>query len=350
MMAWIMAKGRVDRLRAFFAGTALMAAMCWPVSGFAQPTQNFYQGKQITLLVAGPAGGGYDTYARTLARHMTRHIPGNPVIVPKNLPGAGGLVGASTLYNNAPHDGLTFAALSNGIALDPLFKKFPGRFEPLKFGWIGSIGKLMNVCVTWHTSPVTTIAQAQQRQVIVSASGATSNSVMMPNITNALLGTKFKVVSGYADADVTLAMERGEVEGVCGLSYTTLKASRPDWFRDRKINILLQIGLTKFPDLPNVPGAMDLISNPENRRILELILIRQEMGRPFAAPPGVPAERIALLRQAFDATLKDPQFLADAKRLQMEVDPLKGDEIEQLLKTAYGAPAPIVARAATLIP
>jgi len=328
----------------------MAAVMCWPAEGFSQAAQNFYHGKQITMLVASGAGGGYDTYARTLARHMSKHIPGNPVIVPKNMPGAGGLVGASTLYNNASHDGLTFAALTNGIALDPLFKKFPGRFEPLKFGWLGSIGKLMNVCITWHTSAVTTIQEAQQREVIVSASAATSNSVMMPKITNALLGTKFKVVSGYADADVTLAMERGEVEGVCGLSYTTLKAARPEWFRDHKINILLQIGLTKFPDLPNVPGAMDLISNPENKRILELILIRQEMGRPFAAPPDVPAERIALLRQAFDATLKDPQFLADAKRLQMEVDPLKGDEIERLLKAAYGAPAPIVARAATLVP
>ena len=344
------AKGRAGALRVALRAAALMAAMCWPEAGFAQAAQNFYQGKQITMLIAGPAGGGYDTYARTLARHMTRHIPGNPVIVPKNLPGAGGLVGASTLYNNAPHDGLTFAALSNGIALDPLFKKFPGRFEPLKFGWLGSIGKLMNVCVTWHTSPVTTIAQAQQREVIVSASAATSNSVMMPKITNALLGTKFKVASGYADTDVTLAMERGEVEGVCGLSYTTLKAARPEWFRDHKINILLQIGLTKFPDLPNVPSALDLISNPDNREILQLILIRQEMGRPFAAPPGVPAERIALLRQAFDATLKDPEFLADAKRLQMEVDPLKGEEIERLLKGAYSVPAPIVSRAAALVP
>src|SRR5258708_2679250 len=347
----MMAKGRARALWVIFtAAAALTAGMCWPADGFAQAAANFYQGKQITMLVAGPAGGGYDTYARTLARHMTRHIPGNPVIVPKNLPGAGGLVGASTLYNNSPHDGLTFAALSNGIALDPLFKKFTGRFEPLKFGWIGSIGKLMNVCVTWHTSPVTTISQAQHRQVIVSASGATSNSVMMPKITNALLGTKFKVVSGYPDSDVTLAMERGEVEGVCGLSYTTLKASRPEWFRDRKINILLQIGLTKFPDLPNVPSAMDLISNPENRKILELILIRQQMGGPFAAPPGVPADRIAILRQAFDATITDPEFLADAKRLQMELDPLKGEEIEQLLKTAYSAPAPIVARAASLVP
>ena len=336
-------------VRVLFAAFAGMA-MVWAGSSFAQPTQSFYKGKQITMLVASGAGGGYDTYARTLARHMSKHIPGNPTIIPKNMPGAGGLVGASALYRNAAPDGLTFAALTNGIALDPLFKKFPGRFEPLRFSWMGSIGKLMNVCVTWYTSPVKTIEQAQQREVIVSASGATSNSVMMPKITNALLGTKFKVVTGYTDPDVTLAMERGEVEGVCGLAYTTLKATRPEWFRDHKINILLQIGLTKFPDLPDVPNAIDLISNPESKRVLELILIRQEMGRPFALPPGVPDDRVALLRHAFEATLKDPEFLSDAKKLQMEIDPLTGEEVERLLRTAYGAPQAIIARAAPLVP
>jgi len=315
-----------------------------------EPAGSFFKGKQITMIVGADAGLGYDTYARALARHMSVHIPGNPVIVPKNMPGAGGLAAASNLYNNALPDGLTFAALTNGIGLDPLFRKFPGRFEPLKFVWLGSIGKLMNVCVTWYTSPVRTIQQAQARQVIVSASGATSNSVMMPKITNALLGTKFKVVTGYADPDVTLAMERGEVEGVCGLSYTTLKAARPEWFRDHKINILLQIGLNKFPDLPNVPSAVDLIPDKQDREALELILIRQETGRPFALPPGVPADRVQTLRRAFDATLKDPAFLADAKRLQMEVDPLTGEEVEALLKKAYAAPAGVIARAAPLIP
>jgi tripartite-type tricarboxylate transporter receptor subunit TctC len=290
------------------------AVVAGSISASGQGAQSFYAGKTITMLIGTAAGGGYDTYARTLARHMSKHIPGNPTIVPKNMPGADGLVEAAALYNTAPRDGLTFAALTNGIAMDPLFGKFIGRFDALKFGWVGSIGKLMNVCVTWHTSAIKTIQQAQQKQVIVSASGATSNSVMMPKIANALLGTKFKVVTGYTDPDVTLAMERGEVEGVCGLAYTTLKATRPQWFRDHKINILLQIGLTKFPDLPNVPSAVDLISNPDSKKTLELILIRQEMGRPFALPPGVPADRIAVLRRAFDETLKDPEFLADAKR------------------------------------
>ena len=332
----------------------LLLAAIWlsvmAASASAQPAQEFYKGKQITMLIGTAAGGGYDTYARTLARHMSKHISGNPVIVPKNMPGADGLVEVSTLYNNASRDGLTFAALTNGIAMDPLFKKFVGRFEPLKFAWLGSIGKLQNVCVTWHTSPVKTIRQAQAREVIVSASGATSNSAMMPRIANALLGTKFKVVSGYTDPDVSLAMERGEVEGVCGLAYTTLKATRPAWFRDHQINILLQIGLHRFPDLPDVPSAIELIANPEAKKVLELILIRQEMGRPFALPPDVPADRVALLRQAFNATLKDPEFLADAKRLQMEIDPLTGEEVEKLLQTAYSAPPAIVARAAPLIP
>jgi tripartite-type tricarboxylate transporter receptor subunit TctC len=328
------------------AGAILIAGL--PVR--AQPAAEFYNGKEMTMIVASNAGGGYDTYARALARHMADHIPGRPVIVPKNMPGAGGLVGASALYHDAAPDGLTFAALTNGIALDPLFKKFPGRFDALKFAWLGSIGRLMNVCVTWHNSPVKTIQQAMQHQVVVSASGATSNSVMMPKILNALLGTKFKVVTGYADPEVTLAMERGEVEGVCGLSYSTLKATRPEWFRDHKINIILQIGMEKFPDLPNVPSAIDLIHDPALRPVLNLILTRQEMGRPFALPPGVPAERVALLQRAFDETMKDPAFLSEAKRLQMEVDPLTGPAVAALVKKAYSAPRAVIARAAPLIP
>ncbi len=334
-------------LALLFAACAALAA----AGGVrAQTGQAFYKDKQITMLVSTAAGGGYDTYARTLARHMTKYIPGNPTIVPKNMPGADGAIAASALYNSTPRDGSAFAALTNGIAMDPLFGRFVGRFDAQRFSWIGSIGKLMNVCVTWETSAVKTIDDAKRREVIVSASGATSNSVMMPKIANQLLGTKFKVITGYTDPDVTLAMERGEVEGVCGLAYTTLKATRPQWFREGKLNVLLQIGLTKFPDLPNVPSALELLSKPEDRRVLELILVRQEMGRPFAAPPGVPAERLAILRRAFEATLKDPAFLSDAARLQMEIDPLSGPEIEALLAKAYSAPKDVVAAAAKLVP
>jgi len=331
-------------------GVALAAvAAAWCAQSFAQGAQPFYRGKQITMLIASGAGGGYDTYARALARHMARHIPGNPAIVPKNVPGAGGLIAANTLYNNTAPDGLTFAAFTNGAAMDPLFGERAARFDAQKFGWIGSIGKLENICVTWQGSPITRIEQAKTREVAVSATGATGNSAIMPRIVNELLGTKFKVIGGYSEgAGQTLALERGEVDGICGLSYSTLKAARPDWFRDRKLNIILQIGLQKLRDLPDVPNAIDFVSDPESRKVLELILIRQEMGRPFAVPPGVAPDRLAILRSAFAATLKDPAFLADAQRIQLEIDPLTGGQIETLLRTAYSAPKPIVARAAQL--
>ena len=330
-------------------GSVFLLGLSWRPAAAETPEQ-FYKGKQVTLLIASGVGGGYDTYARALARSLGRHIPGNPVIVPKNVPGAAGLIAASTLYNSTAPDGLTIAALTNGIAMDPLFSANPGRFDALKMNWLGSIGKLENICITWYTSPIKTIQQAQKQQVAVSAAGATSNTGLMPRIANEFLGTKFKIVGGYTEGSgVTLSLENGEVGGVCGISYSTLKTMKPDWFRDHRINIILQIGLKKLPDLPDVPNAIDLVAKPDDKQVLELILVRQEMGRPFAAPPGVPADRVATLRAAFDATLKDPQFLSDAKKLELEVDPLTGVQIETLLKTAYAAPKPIVTRAAKLV-
>jgi tripartite-type tricarboxylate transporter receptor subunit TctC len=319
-----------------------------PERSAAQGTP-FYRGKQVSMLIASGAGGGYDAYARALARHMARHIPGNPSIVPRNVPGAGGLIAANTLYNATAPDGLTFAALTNGAAMDPLFGERAARFDAQKFNWLGSMGKLGNICVTWMGSPVTRIEQAKTHEIAVSATGATGNSAIMPKIANDFLGTKFKVIGGYSEgAGQALALERGEVDGICGLSYSTLKATHPDWFRDSKLNILLQFGLSKLPDLPDVPNAIDLVSDPDDKRVLELILIRQEMGRPFALPPGVPADRVAILRQAFADTLKDPEFLAEAEKLQLEIDSLTGAEISALLTQAYGAPKAIVARAAEL--
>jgi tripartite-type tricarboxylate transporter receptor subunit TctC len=328
---------------------ALLLALA-PEHGGAQTAQPFYRGKQINMVIASGAGGGYDTYARTLARHMTKHIPGNPVIVPRNMPGAGGLIAANALYNNTPADGLTFAALTNGAAMEPLFGERAARFDAQRLNWIGSIGKQDNICITWQGSPLTRFEQTKAREVAVSASGAGGNSSIMPRVLNEFLGTKFKVIGGYTEGSgTTLALERGEVDGVCGLSYSTLKTMHADWFRDKKVNVIVQIGLQKQRDLPDVPNALDLIPNAEDKQVLELILVRQEMGRPFAMPAGVPADRVAILRQAFEATLKDPAFIADAARLQMEIDPLTGAEIEGLLRTAYATPRPIVQRAAQLV-
>ena len=259
----------------------------------AQAPAEFYKGRQVTLLIGGGAGGGYDVYYRTLARYLPKHIPGNPNIVPKNLPAASGLAAASTLYTTAEKDGSVIGAFPNNVPMDPLFGNPGARYDALKFNWLGSIGKLQNVCATWHTSPVKTIEQTREREVIVSAAGATSNTAIMPKVLNALLGTKFKVVAGYdPGSGLTLSIERGEAEGICGLSWSTMKASRPHWIRDNLLNVIVQMGLDKLPDLPNVPSALDLVSDPEKKQVLELILIRQEPGRPLAVPPGVPADRV----------------------------------------------------------
>ena len=302
------------------------------------------------MLIASGVGGGYDTYARALARHMTKHIPGNPTIVPRNMPGAGGLIAANTLYNNTRGGRADVCGADQRCGDGAAVRRAAARFDAQKLNWIGSIGKQDNICITWQGSPLTRFEQAKTREVAVSASGAGGNSSIMPRVLNQFLGTKFKVIGGYNEGSgTTLALERGEVEGVCGLSYSTLKTMHADWFRDRKVNIIVQIGLQKSRDLPDVPNALDLIPNAEDKQVLQLILIRQEMGRPFAMPPNVPADRVAILRAAFEATLKDPAFIADAARLQMEIDPLTGTQIQDLLKTAYSAPRPIVQRAALLV-
>jgi len=325
------------------------SAVC-PASGTAQTVGEFYHSKPVTMLVGGGAGGGYDTYARIFARHLSRHIPGTPNIIAKNMPAAAGLAAASTLYTTADKDGATIAAFTNGAAMDPLFGNPSARYDPQKFNWLGSIGKLQNVCATWHSSPVTSIAAARTRQVIVAAAGATSNTAIVPRTLNTLLGTKFKVIAGYdTGAGLTLSVERGEAEGVCGLSWSTIKASRPHWIRDRLLNMIVQMGLTKLAELPDVPSALELVGDPVKRQVLELILMRQEAGRPFAAPPGVPADRVTALRSAFAATLNDPEFRAEAEKAQLEIEPLTGAEIEKLLAAAYEAPKSIVQQAAALV-
>jgi tripartite-type tricarboxylate transporter receptor subunit TctC len=336
-------------MRALTTGL-ICAAACWPAGAHAQTVEEFYRGKSITMLVGSGAGGGYDTYARIFARHMSRHIPGNPAIIAKNMPAAAGLAAASTLYTTADKDGSTIAAFTNGAAMEPLFGNTSARYDAQKFNWLGSIGKLQNVCATWHQSPVKTIEAARAREVIVAAAGATSNTAIVPKALNALIGTKFKVIAGYdTGAGLTLSIERGEAEGICGLSWSTIKASRPHWIRDKLLNIIVQMGLQKLSDLPDVPSALDLVADPENRPVLELILIRQEAGRPFAAPPGVPAERIAALRRAFAATLDDGEFRADAHKAQLEIEPLTASEIETFLARAYGAPRTTVQKAAALV-
>jgi tripartite-type tricarboxylate transporter receptor subunit TctC len=319
-------------------------------TAWAQSVEEFYKSKPINMLIGGGAGGGYDVYYRALARHLSKHIPGQPNIIPRNQPAASGLAAAAALYTTAEKDGSTIGAFPNNVPMDPLFGNPGARYDALKLNWIGSIGKLQNVCATWHTSTIKSIEQAQQREVIVAAAAAPTNTAIMPRVLNALVGTKFKPIIGYdPGSGLTMAVERGEAEGICGLSWSTMKASRPHWIREKLLNVIVQMGLDKLADLPTVPAALDLVSDPVKKQVLTLILIRQEPGRPVAAPPGVPADRLAALRRAFDLTMKDPDFAADAEKLQLEIEPLTAAQIDKLLATAYATPKPVVQQAAELL-
>jgi tripartite-type tricarboxylate transporter receptor subunit TctC len=336
------------------ASAASAASLLWALlpaaSALAQTPEGFFKARQITFLVGAGAGGGYDAYFRSFARYLVHHIPGAPTIVNKNMPAASGLAAANALYTSADKDGATIGAFPNNIPMDPLFGNPGARYDAQKLNWLGSIGKLENVCATWISSPIKTIAQAREREVIVAAAAATSNSAIMPKVLNSLLGTKFKIVSGYdPGSGMTLALESGETEGICGLSWSTMKAARPHWIKDNKLNVIVQLGLAKLPELPDVPSALDLVSDPVKKQVLELILMRQEIGRPVAAPPGVPADRLEVLRRAFDDTMRDPEFLAEAEKLQLEIEPLSARQIDTLLAKAFASPKAIVAQAAELI-
>ena len=316
----------------------------------ADPVADFYRGKQITMMIGGGAGGAYDLYARLFARHWTRHIPGSPQIIPKNLSTAGGLAVANMMANNADRDGLTLASHTNGVSLDPLLGNPGARYDARAFGWIGSIGKLQNVCMTWHKSAVKTIDQARSSETVLAGHTPSMNTVILPRMLNSVLGTKFRIVGGYeASQGHAIAMENEEVDGVCGLAWATIKAAHPQWITGHKLNVFLQMAFEKLPDLPDVPNVRDLVTNEDDRRMLDLILTRQEIGRGLATPPGVPSERLAALRAAFDATVKDPAFIADAAKAQMDIEPLSGAQIDEFLARAHATPPDIVKRAAAYL-
>ena len=249
---------------------------------------------RVSLLIGTTPGGGYDVYARALARHIGRYLPGQPTVIPKNQPGAGGLTLANYIYNKAPADGSEFATVQNGLPFEKLFQTLSpeGRnalFDATRFGWIGSITQTVFVTVTWHTSPVKTLKDATQQQAILGASAMSSDSYVLAMLTNRLLDTKFKVVHGYPGAaEVDLAVENGEVQGEAGKDWTTLTSTRPLWIRDKKINILVQMGMTPHADLKDVPMAIELAKTPEDRKVMEVVFAKFGMSRPFFAPPGVP--------------------------------------------------------------
>jgi tripartite-type tricarboxylate transporter receptor subunit TctC len=339
----MMGQRRTRSISGVFAG--LLAGVFMAGAAAAQTVS--YEGKTLRMIIPSGAGGGYDTYARVLSAHLAKHLPGNPTIVNQNMPGASGMVGTNWAASDAaPRDGTVIVATYNALLLEPLFGNPLAKYDPRKFEWIGSIGKQQQICVTWHTSPIKTMEQAKEREVVVSATGATGNAATMPKMLNAMLGTKFKVVTGYSTAESRLAVERGEAEGICGLSYSTLKASNPDWIQNKRINVLVQTGTKPQEGLEKVPLLMNLVSDADLKKVLGLLAFQGELGRPFLMPPGTAKEYVAAVRKAFDEMMKDPAFLADAEKSRLEVDPVSGAEMDKMIKDAFETPKPLVEEAA----
>jgi tripartite-type tricarboxylate transporter receptor subunit TctC len=316
----------------------------------AQTPAEFYRGKTIELDIGLGVGGAYDAYARMLARTMSKYIPGNPAIVPKNIEGAGSMRLANLLYNAAPHDGTSFGTINRGTPFEPLLGNKGAQFDATRFNWIGSTNNEVSVCVAWHSSGITSFADARERELVVGATGPSTDTYQFPKIANAVLGTRFKIVTGYIGGnDVDLAMERGEVAGRCGWSWTSVKGLHQAWLDRHEINILYQMGLSKHRDLPDVPLIIDLARTDEERAILRLVFARLVMAWPFLAPPGVPSERVEVLRKAFMATMQDKDFLAEAAKAGLEINPVKGEDIQSLVQQVYATPAEIARKAAALL-
>ena len=316
----------------------------------AGEVDDFYRGKTLTVLISYSVGGGYDLYARLLARYLGAHIPGNPVVVPQNMPGAGGLRAANYLYSAAPKDGSMIGTFSRSIPTMPLVTPQDAHFDGRKFSWIGSMSSDTSLCLTGAKSQVKTFDDMLTKPVVMGGQFAAADSDIYAHLYKNVFGAKIKLVSGYPGTnDITLAMERGEVDGICGLSWGTLKVAHADWIKNKSVHILVQAALKKDPELPDVPLALDLIKDPQNRQILYLDFAPQAIGRPFAAPPGIPADRKAALVKAFDETMTDPALVAEAAREKMDIAPMSGPDIDKLLAELYAIPPDVIQKASKAI-
>jgi tripartite-type tricarboxylate transporter receptor subunit TctC len=335
--------------KAVLTATAAAALALAPHSARADAVADFYKGKQISVYIGFTAGGGYDAYARLVSKHMGNHIPGNPVLVPKNMAGAGSRKATAYIYNVAPKDGTSLATADQSQALQQAMQDPSIQFDVRKLVWIGNPNKDVNTLAVWHTSGIKTLDDAKKREVVVGATGS-NTSAQYPQAMNFFLGTKFKIINGYPGGnDINLAMERGEVMGRGSNAWASWKGTRPDWLRDKKIIILVQIGLQKDKDLQDVPLMMDLGKTPEDRAALKLLSAATEIGRPLFSTPDVPADRVAALRKAFDETMTDPKFIADARQAKLDLDPVPGTRLQEVVTEMLATPKPIVDRLATAL-
>jgi tripartite-type tricarboxylate transporter receptor subunit TctC len=332
--------------RAVVAGACMLAAA--NLAAAQESVEQFYKGKQLQIVVGSSAGGGYDTYARLLARHLGDHIPGNPAVVVQNMSGAGSNRAAGYIYSVAPKDGTVAGAIFPGAILQPLLGGPPVQHEPAKFLYLGNANSDVYVCFARADAPVKDFKDALSTELIVGASGDGATTRDFPVMLNNLLGAKFKLVMGYPGSrEIALAMERGEVQGVCGIGWTGIEILYPEWFAKGTIKPLVQLSVKGHRDLHarKVPTTLEFARNADERSVMELIYSQGVFGRPFVLPPGVPADRVAALRKAFMATFADPRLLAEAKKMNFDIEPMSGEDMQALVARLYATPANVVEKA-----
>jgi tripartite-type tricarboxylate transporter receptor subunit TctC len=326
---------------------SVLAALCVvPASASAQSVADFYKGKTVTIVVSTSTGGGYDALARGIARHLGRHIPGNPSVVVRNMPGAGGITAVNWLYNTAEKDGTIAGLVQNGTPLEPLFGTKAARYDATKFNWLGTPSYEVSMVLLWHTVPVNTVKDLQTRETTMGSSGANSTPSFYTRMLNATLGTKMRLIYGYpGQNDAFLAMERGELDGYPSVFYSALTSTRPTWLKEKKAKPIVQYGPHRLKELPDVPFATDLLKNEDDRLLMQASSAPQALGRPLLLPPDVPEDRVAAMRKALADTFKDAQFQADAKKIGLIVNaPQTGEQLQKVIADAYKTPSRVVDR------
>lgn len=338
-----------QELRRLLAMAAMTAAVCLARPAASQSVEDFYRGKMLNIYVGSAEGGGLDSYPRLLSEYLTKYIPGNPTVVIRYMPGAGGVKAANYIYKVAPQDGTAYGFVTRGAVYAPLFNVPQAEFDPRKLSWIGSTSKEVSIGAVWAAStPVRTIEDATKQEVIVGANSVTNDSGVFPLVLNTFLGTKFKIVHGYKSAgEITIALERGEVQGRVGWSVGSLLSGHTaDWTKDKKLYVLIQLGLEKHKRLPDdIPLAIDLAKSHDDRQIMSLIFATITIGWPSFMGPDVPKDRVAAVRAAYEKALKEPNFIAGAKKQNLEVDPLTAGEIEKIIADMYATPPALIERA-----
>jgi tripartite-type tricarboxylate transporter receptor subunit TctC len=314
-------------------------------SARADAVSDFYAGKTVTIIVGSDTGGGYDAQGRLMARHIGNFIPGHPNVIVQNMPGAGSLLATNHLYNIAHKDGTFLGLVQRGVLTSKITNPNGVHFDIAKFNWIGNLSTETAVSLAWHTTPFKTIQDVMKNEMIVGGTGPTIDTETTPRLLNALIGTKFKIISGYkGTADLTLAMERGETQGMGDWSWSNVKTRRPEYLRDGKVRVLLQVATEKLPDLSDVPLAMDFVKNDTDRKVMELFLAQKTVARPVLAPPGIPADRVAAIRKAFVDMTNDAAFKQDAEKSKLEIEPATGEAVDKVIKLIAATPDDVAQR------